>query len=260
MFDIFNTVFKYKEKSSPDKLGAYPERVHIKAMPERRYLWSSRILVILSVFSICLNMVLAGTIYLLLPQKRSAPRLLAVNHNFNQLQLVEPAEISVPVLNLVTESQVRDYIMYRYLITPRYDELVARWSPGSALFWMSGSAVFKNFQGSEAPQGLALQRFKGMQRDVEIDWTRQIARGVWQVQFRTLDYYPQQTNPDVTIWRATLRVAYANINYPDRNYAMRNPFGFVVTNYSLAYHGKPTTSEHYLNEIRKASNKRNSRR
>ena len=59
MFDIFNTVFKYKEKSSPDKLGVYPERVHIKAMPERRYLWSSRVLVIMAVFSICLNMILA---------------------------------------------------------------------------------------------------------------------------------------------------------------------------------------------------------
>ena len=86
MFDIFNTVFKYKEKSSPDKLGVYPERVHIKAMPERRYLWSSRVLVIISVFSICLNMMLSSTIYLLLPQRSSAPRLLYVNNKFNQMQ------------------------------------------------------------------------------------------------------------------------------------------------------------------------------
>ena len=87
MFDIFNTVFKYKEKSSPDKLGVYPERVHIKAMPERRYLWSSRVLVIMAVFSICLNMILACTIYLLLPQRSSAPRLLFLNSKFNQMQL-----------------------------------------------------------------------------------------------------------------------------------------------------------------------------
>jgi len=257
MFDIFNTVFKYKEKSSPDKLGAYPERVHVKAMPERRYLWSSRILVILSVFSICLNIVLAATIYLLLPQRRAAPRLLAVNPVLNQMQLLEPAEINVPAANLITEGQIRDYIMYRYIITSRYDELVSRWAPGSALYWMSGRAVFKNFSETEAKQGITLQRLKGIQRDVEIDWVTQIARGVWQVQFRTIDYYPQTTQPDITIWRAVLRVTYANINFPNKNLAMRNPFGFVITNYSLAYHGKPSVSEHYLDEARRTITKRN---
>lgn len=253
MFDIFNTVFKYKEKSSPDKLGAYPERVHVKAMPERRYLWSSRVLVIMAVFSICFNMMLASTIYILLPQRSSAPRLLYVNQKFNQLDMLEPAEIEVPAINLITEEQIRNYIMYRYIITDRYDELVARWAAGSAVYWMSSSGVFSTFKDGEAKQGLTLQRLKGLQRDVEIDWMTQIARGVWQTQFRTIDYYPEAEEPDVTIWRATMRVAYANINYPDRNYAMRNPFSLVIQNYSLAYHGKLSASEHYLSEVNRRS-------
>jgi len=256
MFDIFNTVFKYKEKSSPDKLGVYPERVHIKAMPERRYLWSSRVLVIISVFSICLNMMLSSTIYLLLPQRSSAPRLLYVNNKFNQMQMLEPIEQDVPAFNLVTEAQIRDYIMYRYIITSRYDELVSRWSPGSAIYWMSSSSVFSKFKDTEFKQGITLQRLKNLQRDVEVDWITQIARGVWQVQFQTIDYYPDYDEPDITIWRATLRVSYANINFPDRNFAMLNPFGFVVNNYSLAYHGKPTTSEHYIDEAQKSSKRR----
>ena len=69
MFDIFHTIFKYKEKESPDVLGLYPERVHVTAMPERRYLWTSRILVIIASMSICINIMLASTIYLLLPQR-----------------------------------------------------------------------------------------------------------------------------------------------------------------------------------------------
>ena len=73
MLEIFNTVFKYKEKQSPDQLGFYPERVHVNAMPERRYLWTSRVLVILACLSICLNMMLAATIYLLLPQRTVQP-------------------------------------------------------------------------------------------------------------------------------------------------------------------------------------------
>lgn len=254
--DIFNTVFKYKEKLSPDKLGAYPERVHIKAMPERRYLWTSRVLVIIAIFSICLNIMLSCTIYLLLPQKSSAPRLMYINNKLNQMQLLEASEINIPAFNLVTEQQIRDYIMYRYLISSRYDELVARWSPGSAVFWMSSVSVFRSFQEGEAKQGITLQRLRGLQRDVEIDWIDQIAQGVWQCQFRTLDYYPERNEPDTTIWRATLRVSYGNINFPNKNFAMRNPFGFIVNNYSLAYHGKPETSEHYLERARRTAKKR----
>lgn len=256
MFDIFNTVFKYKEKSSPDKLGAYPERLHIKAMPERRYLWSSRVLVIIAVFSICFNMVLTSTIYLLLPQRRSAPRMLYLNPVFNQMQLLEPAEIAVPAFTLITEEQIRDYIMYRYIITSRYDELAARWAPGSKVFWMSSAPIFGTFRDTEYRQGIALQRLKGLQRDVEIDWAVQMARGVWQVQFRTIDYYPNATEPDITLWRATMRVSYGSINFPDKAHAMKNPFGLIVNNYSLAYHGKASASEHYLNEARRTARQR----
>ncbi len=256
MFDIFNTVFKYKEKSSPDKLGIYPERVHVKAMPERRYLWSSRVLVIIAIFSICFNMMLASTIYLLMPMRSAAPRLLYLNSQFNQMKMLEPIEIKVPTFDLVTEEQVRDYIMYRYIIISRFDELAKRWGPGGPVFWMSSSRVFQEFRAREAQQGITLQRLKGLQRDVEIDWITPIARGVWQTQFRTLDYYPNATRADVTIWRATLRVSYADITYPDKSYAMRNPFGFVVRNYSLAYHGKDTTSEHYLEEARRAARRK----
>ena len=259
MFDIFNTVFKYKEKSSPDKLGVYPERVHVKAMPERRYLWLSRALVIMSVFSICLNMVLASTIYLLLPSEHSSPQLLYINDTFNQIQMLQPSEIDVPVNNLVTESQIQDYIMYRYLVTSRYDELASRWAPGSAIYWMSSNLVYKEFEENEAQLGLTLQRLRGLQRDVEIDWITQIARGVWQVQFRTLDYYSESKEPDISIWRAIMRISYADIPFPDRSYALRNPFGFLVTNYSLAYHGKPAVSDHYLDEARRIARKRKQR-
>ena len=75
MFEIFHTIFKYREKESPDKLGLYPERVHVNAMPERRYLWTSRILVILAAISMSINMMLALTVYLLVPQKEKNGRI-----------------------------------------------------------------------------------------------------------------------------------------------------------------------------------------
>ena len=39
MFNLFYTLFKYKEKAQKDELGYYPEKVDVKAFPERRFLW-----------------------------------------------------------------------------------------------------------------------------------------------------------------------------------------------------------------------------
>ena len=108
MFEIFNTIFKYKEKQSPDQLGLYPERVHVEAMPERRYLWTSRVLVILTCLGISFNMMLAATIYLLLPQRTVYPRLFQINKYFSMLEQVQPAEINYPVSDLITEEHITE--------------------------------------------------------------------------------------------------------------------------------------------------------
>ena len=134
MFEIFNTIFKYKEKQSPDQLGLYPERVHVEAMPERRYLWTSRVLVILSCLSISFNMMLAATIYLLLPQRTVYPRLFQINKYFSMLEQVQPAEINYPVSDLITEEHITEYIMLRYIVTSDYDELITRWAKGNTLY------------------------------------------------------------------------------------------------------------------------------
>ncbi len=260
MFDIFNTIFKYKEKKSPDKLGAYPERVHVNAMPERRYLWTSRFLVICATFSICFNIMIACTIYLLLPQRSSAPKLYTINDYFNELELLEPAEMNVSASTLLAEENIYTYIMLRYLITPHYEELVQRWSPGSKLYWMSSNSVFREFMETEAEYGKQMFRIKGLRRDVEIDWIRPATRGLWQVQFRTLDYFYDKDEPEETIWSATLRIAYSNISFPKKNQALMNPFGFLVKSFSLAYHGTPNTSSHYLDAAKESAAKRYLRR
>ena len=145
MSEIFNTIFKYKEKQSPDELGLYPERVHVEAMPERRYLWTSRVLVILSCLSISFNMMLAATIYLLLPQRTVYPRLFQINKYFSMLEQVQPAEINFPVSDLITEEHITEYIMLRYIVTSDYDELVSRWAKGNILYWYSARDVYDDF-------------------------------------------------------------------------------------------------------------------
>jgi type IV secretory pathway component VirB8 len=73
-----------------------------------------------------------------------------------------------------------------------------------------------------------------------------LARRVWQVQFRTIDYTPDSSEPMTNIWRATLRIAFVKIKFARKDDAIMNPFGFMVWSYSLAYQGTPETSAHYL--------------
>lgn len=251
MFDIFKTVFKYKEKESPDKLGLYPERVHVNAMPERRYLWTSRFLVILTCFSICINMMLALSLYVMLPQKSSTPRLFYIDRYFSQIGRMEPSAMGYPLENLITEEHITNYIMMRYTITRDYDELEKRWGKDSYLYWMSSLAVYNDFAKNEIAYNMEQFRSKNMVRNVEIDWIRNITRGVWQAQFRTLDYMGANSQPIVGIWRTTMNVAYMSQEDTPYEILLKNPFGFVITSFQQAYLGKDTAADDYLSESKK---------
>ena len=253
MFDIFHTIFKFKEKESPDQLGYYPERVHINAMPERRYLWTSRILVILACISICINMMLASAIYVMLPQIHVAPQLFQINKYFSQLEQVQPMIVNMPVGDLIAEQYINEYIRQRYTITDDYDELLRRWSPGAAIYWFSSSQVYADFSKNDAEYYMMQFREKGLRRRVEIEWTRPLSRGLWQVQFKTIDTLPDQRVPSVNIWRATLRIGFTKINFNKNEDAIANPFGFLVLTYSLAYHASVKNPENYIDVIRRTT-------
>ncbi len=251
MFSIFNTIFKYKEKQSPDQLGLFPERVHVDAMPERRYLWTSRFLVILASMSICFNIMLACALYIMLPQRSSAPQLFYIDHYFSQIERAQPMEISYPLNNLIIEENITNYIMLRYLISNDYDELIRRWGKGSAVYWYSMAPIFDDFVRNDAKFNMLQFRNKNMMRDVEIDWIRPLSKGLWQTQFRTLDYMPNSPTPDINIWRAIMRLRF--VRFPNRNHndALKNPFGFLITDFSLSYLGIPNESQHYMEESKR---------
>lgn len=255
MFDIFQTIFKYKEKASPDKLGFFPEKVHVEAMPERRYLWTSRILVIISCMSICFSMILACTIYLLLPQRGAYPRLLQTNPHFSQLELTERQERSIPVQDLLAEKYIEEYIMLRHVIGNDYDELMYRWAPGSKLYWLSAKQVYQGFASTDMQTQISQFRMTSLFRLVEVEWIRPMTRGLWQAQFITMDYYPGREIPIVSIWRAYLRVAFTSPKFKDKSQRMFNPFGFMVLNYSLAYIGSPDEPVSYLNTAKEVRTK-----
>ncbi len=255
MFDIFNTIFKYREKESPDKLGLYPESVHVNAMPERRYLWTSRILVVLSCLSISFNMMLASVIYVLLPQRTVYPRILRINDYFSQLEQIQPMERYVSAADLVAEQMIYKYIQLRHEIPRDYDEITKRWGHYETLYWMSSQEVYTKFENTEAKYNIQQFQMKGLRREVEIEWVKILAPGLWQAQFLFHDYVSGSTKPHTTIWRSIMRIGYRKIPFRNRSDLAKNPFGFLMINYSLGYLGTPETSAHYLETAKEASQK-----
>ena len=238
MVSILGTLFKYKEKESPDQLGYFPERIHVDAFPERRYLWTSRFLVIITCLSICLNMIIASIIFMLLKMHHVQPQLFRINEDTNQLELMQREEINYFASDLIAEKYIRDYILLRYTITEDYAELQDRWRKGSILYWYSTNTIFQEFQQKDV--ATANEQFKkiGLQRYVEIDWTKRVSRSMWMVQFKTYDITRDNPKPKVDIWRATMRIGYVlNMQFPKPEDKILNPYGFVVYSYTLSYQG-----------------------
>ena len=256
MFDIFHTLFRYKEKESPDDLGAYPVKVHVDAFPERRYLWTSRFLVILTGLSICLNVVLVLTIYLMIPNIKVYPRFFNINQYFSQIEQVQPHIINYPVTDLITEQYLKEYLYLRYTITDDIEDLVSHWVEGSPFYWYSTPSVYQNFKSTEMKSNIKMFH-QGLRRYIDIQWIRPLSRGLWQAQFATYDVMRGQ-KPIIVYWRATIRVGYAKLAFLDKDDKILNPYGFVVQSYSLAYHGAEGDNESYIDTARRrAMNKRN---
>ena len=94
--NLFKFLFSKVDESTNDKLGAYPEKVHVGAMPERRYLKTSRIMTLVAAALLCGTIMLAIVVYMLSPQLRSEPMLLAIDRRFYKLEPVERNVVVVP--------------------------------------------------------------------------------------------------------------------------------------------------------------------
>ncbi len=238
MVSILGTLFKYKEKESPDVLGYFPERVHVEAFPERRYLWTSRFLVITTCLSICLNMLLASVIFLLLPELHVEARLFRINNDETQMDVMQQDEINYYASDLIAEQYLRDYIIMRYTVTDDYAELRERWRPGSVLYWYSTTNVFNSFVEKDVANVDRQFKALGLQRYVEIDWVKHVSRSLWMVQFKTYDTTKDNPKPKVDIWRASVRIGYdRGLRFRRPEDRLLNPYGFLVYSYTLSYRG-----------------------
>lgn len=236
MFDLFYTLFKYKEKAQKDELGYYPEKVDVRAFPERRFLWTSRFFVVISSISLCLNMVLAGVLTLLIPLREVRVMPLQIDFNRYQVTAMQPAEVTAYAGDLVTESLMAKYVVQRYTIGEDYDEMMSRFGENGFIYLASADEVYQNFQQTELPYFETLQK-SNVQRQVKIKMIYPVSFDFWQVRFETVDTGPELEEPLVSRWIATLRMNFNSEKYDDKRLGLINPFGITITRYDLSYMG-----------------------
>lgn len=222
-------IFNLQEGKSNDVLGNYPAKVHVPAMPERRYLNTSRIMAIASVVSLCVMMILSAFLFVLPPQVRSIPRFVVLNTMDNNVQTIGRFTSSTPAMYLMTEKSVAEYVKLRVGVVPNVEAMNARYEEGSLLYIMSGDLMTLKIK-ADAKRNIDDIKNHGLQRDVNILWVKKIGNNSWQVRYETIDTYKDRDKPEVNSWFATMKIAYRpySLSHDDK---MKNPFGFRVMEY-----------------------------
>lgn len=236
MFNLFYTLFKYKENAQKDELGFYPEKVDVKAFPERRYLWTSRVLVILSCLSLCISMMLGSILCIMIPLKSAKIMPLQIDYVKYQINRMQHSHYMAFAGNLVTESVIAQYIIQRYTIGDDAGELGHRYSEDEFLYLASSDDVWREFEATERPYFESLQKM-GVRRTVEIEQGYPVSFNFWQVRFKTIDTYPDKESPIISRWVASIRLTFNFSKYDNKDLGLKNPFGTNVVIYNLSYLG-----------------------
>lgn len=264
MFDLFYTLFKYKEKAQKDELGYYPEKVDVKAFPERRYLWTSRFFVVVSCLSLCVSMILGGALCIIIPMKKVQIMPLQIDYKRYQVTKMSSSQSIAFAGDLVTESIMADYITKRYTIGDNFDEMNMRLGENEFVFLASDTPIYRAFEATERPYFEMLQK-SGIRREVKIDMIYPVSFDFWQVRFRTIDSaknlsqgaimeltginednVPKETyeskEPLISSWIATMRMKFNSAKYDNKDLGLINPFGITINSYDLNYMGNNVKS------------------
>lgn len=144
---IFSSILKYKKQKTNDIMGVYPGRVHVCALPERRYLKTSRVMALIALMSIAGNFALAfvymdmaSSVSSMIATPLSAEDTIAsrmkrrtylyrIDPYHQKIKQIELAESFSSSLNLMVESLIEEHILMLYSVVPSYEIMEQRFSP-----------------------------------------------------------------------------------------------------------------------------------
>ncbi len=238
---IFKFLFSKIDESTNDKLGAYPERVHVNAMPERRYLKTSRVMAFVAAGLLCGAVIWGCGIYMLAPQLRSEPGLLAINKRFYRLDPVEKDMVWGDPSELLMEQYIKQYVTMRHTIVPDVDEMNARWGKNSFLRWASERHVFSAFLGERDVWNARM--LEGLTAEVNVRLVKKQLPRIWMVEFDVIEHTPEKEEPTVKRFRVLMTTGFGGEArpYPNRDERIKNPMDFLVEDYALS--SRPVTAD-----------------
>ncbi len=246
-----------QETSNRDVLGAYPENMQVRALPERRYLKTSRLLAIVILINIGLMSMVGGffTYYadrvdvnIATP---AAVHLFTIDPVRKVLVPAEYAQGTVPALQLMVEDLLRKYIKNRHEIVWDNTIMENRWSVGGDIERYSDYQEVFIPARSAANIAYEQSRADGFVRDVHLYDFKYIDFGLWEGIFDIFDMpIPDSFNPlcpcsdnspkcltcktTHALRRERFRVFIRGGRLPEA-VNLWNPLGYLVTTYNLLY-------------------------
>ena len=255
-------IFHNKADNSKDHLEVYPEKVHVRALPERRYLKTSRFLAISCLMSILFNFAMCfiymrntGLVDRIVHDPQSLYTYLYSFDYYNkELKPVEKTFRRLTGLELVKQSLIRDFLQERYEVTQNMEEMSYRWGRMGKMAAYLSSKNYENFV-DEAKDRLALLG-RGISQKVYVYSVRSVNNGnfyealfdVFNIQngLDTLDEcrcYEQNkeclqclrdSSDNVRRYKAYMRISVDLSAAPEQQIvASINPYAFQVKDYYL---------------------------
>ena len=229
--NIFQFLFSKPDESTNDKLGAYPEKVHVRAMPERRYLKTSRTMTLVSAGLVSCMIVLTFVMYMLAPLRRAEPLLTAIDKRFYKLEPLEESIVRVPANELFLELYIQEYIRLRHTYIADADIMNERWGDNSYFFWFSDRNLYGQFAMERDAKFQEI--LSGLTSEVSIRFVKKIQSPLWVAEFDTVEHRPEEEFPVRKRWRAYLEVGFKGRPYPSHDEQLKNPFNFTVLSYKV---------------------------
>lgn len=233
--NFFKFLFSKPDESTNDKLGAYPEKVHVRAMPERRYLKTSRSMTLMSVGLLCSMIALTFIVYLLGPLLRAEPMLLAIDKRFYKLEPVQRSVVITQANEMLLETYIQEYIRLMYTYVSDIDAMNERWGENSYFYWFSSPEVYQNFKLNKEKK--IQQILNGLTVEVDIRFVQRIFGLLWICEFDTIEHRPEDEYPTRKRWRAYMEVGYMPRAYPNRDERIKNAVNFRVTSFYVGSRG-----------------------
>ncbi|MDR2902832.1 MAG: hypothetical protein LBU87_07015 [Lactobacillales bacterium] len=253
--DLFRFFRKHRD-DSPDVLEVYPEKVQVPAIPERRYLRTSRLLAAFILLNIAVMIALGG-FYIYITDRVNVsianPRVVNLFAMDVEQKVIKPAEhgqARVNSLRLMIESIVEKYVVARHSIVWNNDIMTGRINRESFLAAHSTNEVFEPLQ-REMMNAVAESRASGYVRDVHLYEIRLVGPDLWQAIIDTFDMpVPDSFRPicgncmtndidcltckEQNAFRRRRFKVYLKTNFAGQK-TLANPLGILVYSYSLLY-------------------------